>query len=702
LRQRIYYLVFILNIIISFPLLLPTFNQIQFFIIFVQIIFSLLILIIISLEHLLRNYNLTHIVAVLLISKLVVVILTSHFFILINLKISNTWNWWALSLFLSVLALINLYKFGINFEKLEHIKLHKINFILFLPLLVWIVFAILYQLIFGWNNLPISQNFTLFITYSVMIIFNVIIIYSIYFYKSELLPQIDLFTIIPFWLLLKFGWLVGTTTFRSIHGYWIISHVNYLWKTSSLDNPTLWYFQWPGFFYATIPVFSITNNIVFSMIFMEMITQFIIILFVYLIAIELFNDKFINVVIPLSLLVLQTINIWYYTPSVFGYALYTVLIYFTILLVKQIQNFDHRIKNKKLNFSLILIFIFIITFIIVLSHIGTLIFMVVNVFSILVVAIFSFDKTQIKFNLKHVILIGISIILGMIIIIVNLIGFNIILEQLFALSDFSTLQRRLTPFLTTGLRVYLQLFTFIILLSSVAFIGFTHIKSNKFQLNMIFIFITILLSNLTVAILTDYGSAESGEARSRVYIFSLLPILIILYSKFFTKNYYKIFIVLFIIISSGLHPVIYHSYDSVYLTRNEIDLTNDIYQNILDDFETDYYIISTRNNPIQSYHSDIFSFIAIPPDFNNTNLEPLYDLIRSKTNTFSNKILLFWFNIDQLAYNIQKEHHEQAFTFNSPLNLYYLYNLVVESPDWSVFKQIDEPSSIVLIYNGDE
>lgn len=534
-----------------------------------------------------------------------------------------------------------------------------------------------------------SYFFPFFVAIILILFLWELIIYLDPIREKFIQPHVVLIFLIKFYSIFLGGY------YKYLNSFWIFGHTNVLSTGfSSNISGSLWYFEWPGMFLFTLPFYQIIEKPFLTILFMELIF-FGFIYFHVNYLLELFeiaeNKRGVYQILFFSL---QNITIWYYTSSFFGFILYFFLINFSLNYLKYHSTFDLKFYKTP-------IFIyFIILFSMIVSHVGTLFFTILNVIGIVVgLIVFNGKKPQPKkiiLPLATVILVGIFSL-------IYVFGIEFLVNQLVGIFDFNRIQNRLIPYFSTHYRVYLQFVLFFtILLFFFRFVIENQIEvrkltsrsiRNKFTSISSLAAIIILITDLIAIFITDYGGSEFIEIRARIYVFSLIPIFVGILLG--TKKDVSRVLVFLTLVSLLIHIPVFMSYDVNRVELEDLAFTEEVIHEITNNSSHQIYIISTRNNPVTVFISKNIQFLKIDPSelkqngfLNTTILENLIDNLVHYNFT----ILAFWYHSDSRS--LSTSNFETY--FNNPSLVYEIIMYLTGQEEWSIFAQSRLGSTVYI------
>ncbi|MHA2244578.1 MAG: hypothetical protein ACXADY_06380, partial [Candidatus Hodarchaeales archaeon] len=345
------------------------------------------------------------------------------------------------------------------------------------------------------------------------------------------------------------------------------------------------------------------------------------------------NDVLMKNIVPLFIFTIQTTTLWYYTSSAFGLFLYLALYVFGIILIKNVRN-----RNKK-DLTLISGTLFIATsFILPLSHIGSLMFALFNLFFIITFLIAKLVKYNLKSGeilnqilrrkqdlmilfseKKKLFTIGI-IIAGLLICFSAIFSYGLYMRFVedgyisFGLQQFFA---RLTPYWDSpySARSILQTIIFIFLIVIFVLSIYKYLSSNK-RSGFIWT-VPIVLSNFVTILITSYGNVFS-EIRTRIFIFTLIPISIFIFHEIKDKQLLSLLFISLIFIT----PSIYYGLDDGAITVSMVLQMETFCNNFLKNDSVDsLFIVALRDSVIRLYTGTKITMIDIPASENYSLLD---------------------------------------------------------------------------------
>jgi len=410
--------------------------------------------------------------------------------------------------------------------------------------------------------------------------------------------------------------LIFEGTPRNTHSFGLYKQSDYIEKYGNLKpNNDLWYHSWPGLFIVENGIQKITGaqaNTILS--FTPIITGLLLYVFV-LFSLKIYLKKFNNNYFKeiwvglLIFVIFNFLDLNYFTPSNLGY------VYFVVLIGCFGMCLDRNRTNSE---SIILLIIYSA---LVITHF-------ISAVAIILVSIFlNYIINHCKeFNCKnHKIWVHLIVMFSVFVLAWLISGavqqIDMRLPQ-FAkeLYNFKVADRIVPVVSQNSPLIIIQrirLLTILILICF-AFVGIIMgwKKQNK---KIVILSIVMIISMLPLLLMFEY----SGEMRQRVYLYSLFPLTILsvmmLQSKFF-----KLFIIIFLIVSPSLHFINHYGNEILYYVNNAEICAAELF------FEkTKEGTIACGGNNLSSYRYGNYKYESISPIWNLTS---------------SSKIIYIWLN----------------------------------------------------------
>ena len=579
---------------------------------------------------------------------------------------------------------LNILKFPRNvyFNKINLTNKKYSNLTLALPIfmiLLWFFFGYIIQIYFPELPMKLNNPSIIHIVLSFfLIILCLRILINIKNEKIDVKSWIVYYYLISIIILYRFSWLALGYRHRYPNANWIYAHTNYLVVNGQLTD-NLYYHNWPGLFFFSIPFAELINNPWITMLVIEIIFTvigiFCVDVFYYLILSKTSIEQKSGTLI---FMISQTLNLWYYTSSFYGFLLYLVIVNIALSEYTKFKNDFPKIDNNRVMIKVT--FLVLLIYNLSISHIGSTMFLLSNfafIMIFLVIKIWiniknnSLDlsgikKSRIFIYTMLVIFLQIFLLFS----ILRSITLEVILDQIKLIMSLSVLRRRIIPY-KTGIRIwvtYAQGFIYLFLGLLTALILRIKYKKRKLGKNLfkIELLIIVIISEYILIIMTDYGYAFV-EIKQRVYVFSLLPIIAILISEHWKFKY--ILVLLFVIML--ISPIVYYGRDYNSIPESDIQITEQFmnsknHSNIL--------AITTNMAPVRAYTGDL-NFYNIPPDREVSSLNETISTLFSNFSLEELLIYFFWYENTIINFEIF-ESLELGYTYNDVRFIFHFYNLL--------------------------
>ena len=544
-----------------------------------------------------------------------------------------------------------------------------------------IIFLMINYFSFNFNlinalNLSGVNIFT--VSVSLYVIFSLLIIYR-YLQTNEIIKNYKIFIMqLQTIIIYRYGWLIYGYHLRTPNSTWIFGNTHYIMVKETLSE-TLWYLDWPGLFYFSLPIYSIIQNPWVSMIIIELlmlsIVQYLLNKLFFLTTYNSLKYKY-SPLGATAIIILQNINIWYYTSSFFGYLLYLII---WILCIKTIYTYNDNKRNLYeflINNVVNFFILFLLFYIIYRSHVGTILFLASNALFILIYSTKYFtDKFSNKLLDTHRYSNFIFTVSSFFILTIATVLYYYIQSDVTNISSIpSTFVNYFLPYFQ-AINFWVTIIQIVILFAFTLIILeqiYYHYK-NRLNHKELKIATVILFSNFFIIGLTEYGDLFN-ESRQRVYVFSLIPLIL---SHFLIKRNPHKNIIIIVLILLFISPYAYYGRDYLSIPNDQIIFTDQAIEQLNGEFE----LISERTAPIRVYTGDIKFHNLNTQNFDIFSINYILDAILFLKNKGQSLYFIYYSYYTKIQNAIETT--LSNFTNNDVRFMIELDNIIKASPNYN-------------------